>query len=421
MKLPIARRTDACMLEWLQRLGQMGRCVGMHVYLVGGPVRDLLLGRPLLDTDLAVEGDALLYAHRVAEAEHAELVEYPQFESATVILPDGRRVDITAARSETYCEPGALPQVARADILQDLARRDFTLNAMAVSLHPDSFAELVDPHGGYRHLQQHCLQALHPRSFRDDPTRILRAARFCARLNLTPHAETAAWLREAVADDAMSTVSAQRLLVELRYLLAEPSASRALQLLSDLGALQALGLDEHTTGERLALLDRLPEAARALGLESDPTDRVAASLGLLLDAAQLACWLKRFPLTTAEARAARQAAQLAHCPPATLFSTSAESSTLYGALEGLESAALVAAWAAGDATVRANLQRFCRQLAGTEPDIRGQDLIALGCPPGPLFKAALEAALAAKLDRAADRDEQLAVALRVIQGGKTKH
>ncbi len=414
MRLAMSGRISGDKLEWLRSLGQLAEPRG-PVYLVGGPVRDLILGRLELDTDIAVEGDALDYARRLAERDGAKLVEYPEFYGATVTYRDGSHVDVTACRSEAYPQPGALPEVSRADIRQDLRRRDFTINAIAVSLSPANFGKPVDPYDGYCHLRQGRLQALHDQSFLDDATRILRAARFAARLGLRIEQATAQWISSAMAAEALATVSAERLVAELRYLFAEPAARWALELLSQWGALEALGLDTGAAG-RLLPLDNLLPARHDLMLRPEPGALLAASLGLLMPPERLAGWLAGWPLTSSEQQAAGQAAIMVHHPPVVVFSTSPQSSKLYGALHGLSPAALLACWAAGNTHVRENLRRFCRRLADVQADISGEDLLALGYEAGPRFKPALAAALAAKLDRDADRDAQIAEAVRLLEG-----
>ncbi len=413
MRLAMSGRITRVKLKWLQSLGQLDEMRG-PVYLVGGPVRDLILGRLELDTDIAVEGDALDYARRLAERDGAKLVEYPEFYGATVTYADGSHVDVTASRSETYPHHGALPEVSPADIAQDLRRRDFTINAIALSLSPGSFGEPVDPYDGYRHLRQGRLQALHDQSFLDDATRILRAARFAARLGLRIEPATQQWINRAIADSALATVSAQRMVTELRYMFGEPAARWALELLRQWGALDALGLDSKAAG-RLPLLGNLLPAQRDLALRPEADALTAASLGLLMPPERLERWLARWPLTSSEQQAARRAAIMAHEPPTVAFSTSPQSSKLYAALQGLPAAALLAGWAAGESAVRGNLKRFYRRLASIQADVSGEDLLALGYEAGPRFKAALAVALAAKLDQDADRDGQLAAAVHVLE------
>jgi tRNA nucleotidyltransferase (CCA-adding enzyme) len=205
------------------------------VYLVGGAVRDLLLGRPRADVDLVVEGDAAALAARLGGAE----AEHERFGTVKVEV-EGHEVDIASARTETYPAPGALPVVAPADSVEvDLRRRDFTINAMAIPL--DGEARVIDPHGGRADLQVGLLRVLHPRSFEDDPTRAIRAARYAARFDFGLAPETETLLRQA----DLTTVSADRRRAELERLAGEGSACRGYELLAEWGLvdLREGGLD----------------------------------------------------------------------------------------------------------------------------------------------------------------------------------
>ena len=198
------------------------------VYLVGGAVRDLLLGRPRADVDLAVVGDAAALAERLGGA----AVEHERFGTVKVEV-EGHEIDIATARSESYPRPGALPVVAPAeDIEADLGRRDFTINAIAIPI--DGEARLVDPHGGEGDLKEGILRVLHPRSFEDDPTRAIRAARYAARLDFRLDPETEALLRKA----DLTTVSADRRRAELERLAEEETAPRGYELLADWGLIE---------------------------------------------------------------------------------------------------------------------------------------------------------------------------------------
>jgi tRNA nucleotidyltransferase (CCA-adding enzyme) len=196
------------------------------VYLVGGAVRDLLLGRGRADIDLVVEGDPA----RLAAALGAEPVaEHERFGTLKMAL-DGEEVDIAAARRETYARPGALPSVAvGTPIRTDLARRDFTVNAMAVPLAEPR--ELIDPYDGQADLERGVLRVLHDGSFVDDPTRAIRAARYAARFGFAIEAGTEELLR---ATD-LGTVSPERRWSELRRLAEEATGVQGLELLAEWG------------------------------------------------------------------------------------------------------------------------------------------------------------------------------------------
>ena len=238
---------------------------GLRLYLVGGPVRDLLLGREIDDLDLLVDGHGRRAAPELGRALQArlggELHIYEAFATATWHGPQGERLDLATARTEVYPAPAALPVVTPADLEADLRRRDLSVNALALAL-PE--AELVDLFGGLEDLAAGRLRALHPRSFHDDPTRALRAARYAARYGFTLEPESRAWIAASVADGALEALGPERFGHELRYLLAEDTAAGALCLAEAWGLLTYLR-DEPVFDDvleaRLGALDAAPRVA----------------------------------------------------------------------------------------------------------------------------------------------------------------
>ena len=334
------------------------------VYLVGGAVRDLLLGRGRADIDVVVEGDAAALAARLG----AEPVEHERFATAKVEL-DGHEVDIASARTETYPQPGALPEVApAAKIEADLGRRDFTINAMAIPL--GEKPRLIDPHRGQVDLEAGLLRILHERSFADDPTRAIRAARYAARFGFELEPATAELLRATDLD----TVSADRRRAELLRLAAEMTAPRGFALLAEWGLLEpregGLGLAARV-GELLASPAWSEIAPRAPAV-------LAAALGPSGGERELAGAAPERP---------SQGVELArgHDP-----------------IELLLARALGAEW----------LDDYVAGWRSVELEIDGSDLLAAGVPQGPALGRGLQAALRAKLDGELDgREQELAAAL----------
>ena len=208
-------------------------------YLVGGAVRDLLVGHGSVDLDLAVEGDAVAASRELAERLGGDASEHGRFGTATVARRE-LAVDLATARRESYSRPGALPDVEPASLEEDLARRDFSVNAMAIALSEPGRGELRDPVGGFDDVAAARIRVLHDRSFIDDPTRLLRALRYEARLGFSLERETERLVREAVAADALATVSGARVRDELMDLLGEPAAPVAVGRMRDLGVAAAL-------------------------------------------------------------------------------------------------------------------------------------------------------------------------------------
>jgi tRNA nucleotidyltransferase/poly(A) polymerase len=224
--------------DLLQWIGAQAAELGVRSYLVGGPVRDLLVGAAVHDLDLCVQGSAIRVARTLCKRRGGELVQHPSFGTATWTL-DGESIDLVTTRRETYARPGALPEITLDDLDHDLARRDFTVNAMALGLHPEHLGELVDPFSGRSDLDQRVLRILHGGSFVDDPTRLLRGARYAARFDLTPDPETLGAIHDAVATRALDTLSLERLGAELGRMLHEPASLRVLDEWGVLGQVAA--------------------------------------------------------------------------------------------------------------------------------------------------------------------------------------
>ncbi|MFQ5960326.1 MAG: CCA tRNA nucleotidyltransferase, partial [Candidatus Methylomirabilales bacterium] len=217
----------------------LGERRGVAVYLVGGPVRDLMLGRASADLDLTVAGDGVAYARALAAHLGAQVTIHAQFGTATLILRDGLRLDVATARREKYLHPAALPQVFPGTIHDDLFRRDFTMNAMAVRVVPRP-GELLDPFGGRKDLIRGFLRVLHEESYRDDPTRIFRGARYAARYRLRFSPRDRRLIRDVLGEDVLQRLSRERLFRELRLVLDEPTPEAALKILQNRGVLKTL-------------------------------------------------------------------------------------------------------------------------------------------------------------------------------------
>lgn len=210
-------------------LEDVGRCaaqLGARAYAVGGCVRDWLLKRSVDELDVTVEGDSIAVAKAFAAAHRGALTAHPQFRTATVAYRQGRhlrRMDFAACRKEIYSVPAAYPKVSPGSLEEDLVRRDFTINAMAMQIAPEAFGRMIDPHGGARDAQARLIRVLHAHSFQDDPSRILRAIRFATRLQCTIEPQTAAWMRAAIRAQGLSRLNRGRLRKELSAMAQEPA------------------------------------------------------------------------------------------------------------------------------------------------------------------------------------------------------
>jgi tRNA nucleotidyltransferase (CCA-adding enzyme) len=236
----LLRRLPRERLTLLRELGNLADNEAVSLYLVGGVVRDLLLKRENWDLDLTVEGDGIAFARLVADQYRAGLVVFERFATARLVFPDGLRVDIATTRRESYAEPAALPDVAPASLNEDLYRRDFTINAMAIQLNAAQFGRLYDPYGGQHDLKAKTLRVLHTCSFRDDPTRIFRAIRFEQRFGFRLERTTMHLLVQAASTNLIQQLSGPRLQNEILLLLAEQDPKRAIVRLGQLKLLRFL-------------------------------------------------------------------------------------------------------------------------------------------------------------------------------------
>jgi tRNA nucleotidyltransferase (CCA-adding enzyme) len=379
-------------------------------YLVGGAVRDLLRGADAVDLDVAVDGDARSVARALAERLGGVAREHQRFGTATM-RADDLSVDLATTRRETYPEPGVLPLVEEAGLDEDLARRDFTINAMALGLSGDDLGHLYDPRDGLADLDEGLVRVLHEGSFRDDPTRLLRALRYEARLGFRMDADTELLARDAATEGGLRTVSGARVRDELMDLLSEP------ELPSGIARMRELGIDRamHTAMEA----DPELVASAALGAVALGADRALVALAALCAPAaeRLDLWLGDLHLPAwdrdAVSRAARVAPRLAE-ELRTREHTPSELRALLGR-ETLVALALALAMGAPSEPIL----RWVTELRGVRLEISGADLLAEGVPEGPALGRALDETLARKLDGLVrSRDEELEMALLLARGAR---
>lgn len=400
--------------EALAALRRVAAAVGARVFLVGGVVREALRTREPIttpDLDVVVEADGLRVARALAEAVGAApgrgLVEHARFLTASVRTPAGARVDLATARSERYEAPGALPRVLPAAIGQDLARRDFTINAMAVDLTAEGF-DVLDPFGGRWALARRRLGVLHPLSFVEDPTRIFRAARYATRLDFRLETWTARALRLGLACAPYPALSGQRLLAELALIAREPRPAAALAWLGEAGVLRLLARGYRWTDEARATVDRLPSAldwARRVGLAPEPVEAIVVAVLAAQSPAVVAAALDRLALRgEPRSRLERSLGAAAVAGPPGRPSDRAR------AWRGRSDLELFAAGLRGDERVRREVAWFVTRARDVRPALSGDDVVALGVPPGPAVARVLAGLRDARLDgRVTERDGERAL------------
>jgi tRNA nucleotidyltransferase (CCA-adding enzyme) len=392
----------------------------LPLYMIGGSVRDLLLGRSIKDLDFTVEGDAAKLAEALLRRHGGRVVFHSHFGTATWTLdettftrlnvpPVGRSaypssIDLISARSETYSKPGVLPTVQPSTIDHDLRRRDFTVNAMALRLDGSHYGELYDPLGGQEDLARRQIRTLHERSFVDDPTRMIRAVRYAERYGFQIQEETLI-LIDNTARSILSGLSGERLRHEFDLIFEEENPSAMLQRLAELDLLKPINPVLHHANFELPFIDILP--VEFGGITIPDIHSFKQTLGWILWLMPLSAFdidlLSRrldFPaLLTKSVQAA--SALIAKLP--TTLAWKPSQWTFY--LEELPSTSVYAAYLM---RMEPALRDYLVIWRKVKPTINGNDLKQRGLQPGPRYTDILRQLRAAWLDgEVQSREEEL--------------
>jgi tRNA nucleotidyltransferase (CCA-adding enzyme) len=360
-------------------------------------VRDALLARPNTDLDLVLAGDATALAEKLAEIRPGKLTVHRRFGTATLTWEDGS-ADLATARAESYARPGALPDVRPGTIDDDLARRDFTINAMAVELNPRHYGELLDPFHGRQDLADRLVRILHANSFVDDATRIWRALRYEQRLDFTLEPGTLKLLERDI--DRLDNVSGDRIRHELELALREPQPEKVLKRADGLGVLArlhpALKFDVRQAGR----FDRARRENRPV-----PEHLYLALLCWQLNGEQMEQVIDYLHLPGAAARVLRESAAIkgrldelgdAHGPAP---------SRVYELLHGYTLAALKAGAIGASAVAAEQIELYLNVLSHVNPALSGEDIKGLGVPEGPRIQEIIRRLREARLDGTVDSKE----------------
>ena len=379
---------------------------GIPIYLVGGAVRDLLMDEPVADLDITVESDASTVAHALAARLSGRVVSRSQFGTFKVDMV-GESVDVVTSRRETYRRPGALPTVSPSSIDDDLRRRDFTINAMALRLAPKPVI-VLDPCGGQDDILSRTIRVLHDGSFRDDATRMLRAVRYEQRLGFGLSPETEALLVSSVS--YFDTISGDRLRREMSVVFKEAKAPAILLRAARLGLLAAL-YRHLPSGEELEhRLSAIPASSHT----GNPRSYLAL-LAATMSESQAEGFIQRLKMPPTEARAVRDAVK-ARTAVASLDSKEPPSRVV-AVLQGLDPHALrVAALLSPDEVLSGLALRYLNEWRHVKPCLNGRDLASLGIPQGPRVGLLLERLRDARVDgEISTREEEEAFVRRLAE------
>jgi tRNA nucleotidyltransferase (CCA-adding enzyme) len=377
---------------FIKMVGTAAEAHQQRLYLVGGVVRDLLLERVNIDIDMVVEGDAIKLAQSIAEPLYANLTIHTRFGTAKFKWA-ARSADFATARAESYARPGALPMVKPGTISDDLARRDFTINAMAIELNPRHFGDLIDPFGGRQDLKKKLIRVLHEKSFIDDATRIWRAIRYEQRLDFHIESITLLLIKRDVAN--LKTISGDRIRHELELVLKEELPEKVLHRADEIDLLQKL----HPALKGDEWLAERYEKARELCLPDVPRPELFLSLLCYrLIPADLEHFIKYLRLSKATAQILKDTLAIKN-KARELEAPSLAPSAVYELLHGYHLIAYTANAIATDSPIATEyIELYLDVLRHVNPVLSGEDLKKLGVPRGPRIKEVLQKLREARLD-----------------------
>ncbi len=387
--------------------------LGQELYIVGGVVRDLFLSRANFDFDLVVEGDAIKLAQKLAKNSQAKLRVHSRFGTAKLNYP-GFSLDLATARSETYSKPGALPTVKPGSLEDDLIRRDFSINAMALCLMPHRFGELIDLYHGKNDLEHHLIRMLHPNSFVDDASRSLRALRYEQRLGFELETETEKLLRRDVT--MLDTISGDRIRHELELILKEDEPERAIRRAEELGVLRQL----HPSLKGNGKLNEVFARTRKVNIRASLSTLYLCLLIYNLTEKENEEFIARLNFPKNSAQAMRQTLQL-KAQLQSLANPKLKPSEIYQLLHGYSAQAIQTNALASKSPIASQyLQLHLGKLRYIKPLLNGDDLKRIGILAGPQIGEILNTLRMARLNgevKTRKGEERLASSLRQKQSG----
>jgi tRNA nucleotidyltransferase (CCA-adding enzyme) len=388
----IVKALPAPVLGVIEAAGAAATRSDQRLFLVGGIVRDLLLGRESRDVDIMAGHNAIAIADELSSSLGCKSTIHTAFGTATFEI-DGYRFDLATCRSETYDRPGALPKVKAGSVRQDLFRRDFTINALAACINPGSFGEIIDLYGGQRDLEAGIVRILHDNSFIDDATRIMRAVRYEQRLDFKLERKTARLLRRDL--DMLDTISGDRLRHELILWLTEPKPSRILKRAGALGILAKLHAALSWNSAMGRAFTSVVRTSRKFPLPA----LYFALLAYQLDRRQLDQLLKRLNITGGELKQAAEQTALLRDKQELFDHAAPKPSEIYLNAKEFHPVAIRANEVLSSSkTVRSNLRLYLDKLRFVKTSLSGKDLAAMGIREGRKMGTILDRLLAAKLD-----------------------
>lgn len=416
----VKERCPQEIFNYLQKAGEVAQSLNYKAYVVGGFVRDILMDRPNLDVDIVIEGDGIAFAYEMAKMFNARVRPHAQFQTAVIVFPSGFKLDVATARWEYYEYPAALPIIELSSIKLDLYRRDFTINAMAIGLNPQEQGVLLDYFGGQRDIKDKIIRVLHNLSIVEDPTRAFRAIRFEARYGFSIAKQTLKLIQNALSLQLFQGLSGKRLLTELKLILEEPDPRQAIRRMWGLGLLQVIHPDLKLTEADEQRLTYVYETLAWYDLLFKPLKpkKWIVYLLALLESLKLKDALmvgERLQLTGLGQELCGKGWVRAKKTLSFLIRRkNLRPSEIYLILHdfAIEHLLYMLAVVRYD-HVKQYISQYIMDIQGQHALTTGNDLKAMGIPPGPVYKAILTRLLTARLDKeVVSKEDELALVHR---------
>lgn len=404
----------------LSKIGRFAAIKKLAVFAVGGFVRDLLLERPNFDIDIVVIGDAMSFSAALSTELACEHKVFDRFHTARIYLED-LKVDFSSARIEHYANPGALPQIEYSGLSNDLYRRDFTINALALALNPEHFLELKDFFGGYNDLLHRRIRILHSFSFLEDPTRLFRALRFAGRFNFSLEQDTRRAFDLAISREALLKLSIKRIAAEISRSFNEERPQDVIASLFSAGLMRYLSpelVDASILPGRFKLIKGFIKRFMILGEDIDAEAIYWSGLLSVLNAVPAAKILDATGTPHSRRVKILQALQAMNTIPSQINRIcDTDNLQLYELLTGLEIETLLSLMAFSmDKRNARKILHFISNLRRIKCSISGNDLLAIGVEPGPLFRQIFQHIIYLKLNGAdPSPEEELEIARKFYQ------
>ncbi|MCG8636949.1 MAG: CBS domain-containing protein [Desulfobacterales bacterium] len=414
------QRLDDRIGKLLKDIGRTAEDLGLDIYVVGGFVRDLMLDRPIEDVDVVVEGDGISFARYYAKKHGCRVNTHHKFNTAVIVFPDGFKVDVASARLEYYTTPAALPIVENSSIKLDLARRDFTINTLAVALNPDTYGTLIDYFGAGRDLKDKTIRIIHNLSFVEDPTRVFRAIKFSNRFGFNIGKVTSNLIKNALKIDTFKHLSGLRVLSELKQILSEDNPIPAVETIAAYGIEKIIHRNLSITPNTYDLFDSVNKALTwhdLLYVDEEYPRWAVYFMALLYRRPFRVCdeILTRLMVPVKERQMLLERRYKAENRLSLIearFPVSRQE--MYWGLINFKTECILYMMAlTKNEEIQKAISNFYTRHRYVKPVIKGKDLLAIGIKPGPVFTRILKLILNEKLDnKLGTRKEEIAFATR---------